>query len=235
MYPHIKPIILILAATCSVVSISRAATLTDDVVYETVAVFSGATLTNHTFEISRAGTYHATLTDFRFPKPLAHASLSIADDRVALARLDEPGSVFFDGGPGLYSVDLSATADAGFIEQEKSRLRAAILQERKQRGNAWWRRLSPERKAAKKALWASWTKEDKAARRKQNLAQIARAVDQRLETSALGQYGIQIARVAVAPASLVGVRIDASPVPLPPVFQLFGSGLLALAGVSRRK
>ena len=120
------------------------------VVYDRVELFQTQAYFTDTFEISEAGSYKATLTDFEFPAPMIATGISVTTATDLLGSLLAPGSFNFDATPGKYFVSFIGFADT--------------------------------------------------------------------DVPQLGQYGIEISQV-----------------PIPAAIWLFGSGLLGLVGIARRK
>ena len=120
------------------------------VVYDKVELFQTETFFTDMFEISEAGNYRATLTDFEFPMPMVATGMSVTTATDLLGNLLAPGSFNFDATPGKYFVSFFGFADTS----------------------------APQ----------------------------------------LGQYGIEISQVSV-----------------PAAVWLFGSGLLGMIGIARRK
>ena len=120
------------------------------VVYDKVELFQTGAFFTDMFEISEAGSYKATLTDFEFPEPMISAGMSVVTATELLGSLLAPGSFTFDAMPGNYFVTFYGFADTS----------------------------APQ----------------------------------------LGQYGIEISQV-----------------PVPAAVWLFGSGLIGLVGVARRR
>ena len=130
-------------------------------VYEEVELFQTETFFTDSFDISEAGVYKATLTDFNFPAPMSDTGMNVTTTTDSLGSLMAPGSFTFDATPGTYFVSFFGFADI----------------------------LTP--------------------------AQYRRCF---LPKTQLGMYGI-----------------DISAVPVPAAAWLFGSGLIGLAVVARRK
>ena len=120
------------------------------VVYDKVELFQTGAFFTDMFEISEAGSYKATLTDFEFPIPMLATGMSVTTATDLLGSLLAPGSFNFDATPGKYFVSFIGFADT--------------------------------------------------------------------DVPQLGQYGIEISQV-----------------PIPAAIWLFGSGLLGLVGIARRK
>jgi hypothetical protein len=110
---------------------------------------------NDVFEITEAGSYLATLTDFGFPVPMVATGMDVTTSTDLLGKLTAPGSFIFDATPGNYFVSFFGFADV---------------------------------------------------------------FSDKLPDTRLGQYGIEITQI-----------------PVPPAAWLFGSGLLGMIAISRRK
>jgi hypothetical protein len=124
------------------------------VVFNKVELFQTETFFTDMFEITDAGSYMATLTDFEFPVAMIDTGMNVTTATESLGSLLAPGSFTFDAAPGEYFVSFFGFADT-------------------------------------------------------------------FTSTQLGQYGIEISQV--------------SAVPVPAAVWLFGSGLLGLIGVARRK
>ena len=121
------------------------------VVYEKVELFQTETFFTDMFEITDAGNYQATLTDFDFLAPMELTGLNVTTATESLGSLVKPGSFTFDAEPGEYYVSFYGLAG---------------------------------------------------------------------KPTLISQYGIEISQVVV---------------PVPAAVWLFGSGLLGLIGIARRK
>ena len=130
-------------------------------VYEKVELFQTETFFTDSFDISEAGLYKATLTDFNFPVPMIDTGMNVTTTTDSLGSLMAPGSFMFNTMPGTYFVSFFGFADT----------------------------LTP--------------------------AQLRHCFHPKTQ---LGMYGI-----------------DVSAVPVPAAAWLFGSGLIGLAVVARRK
>jgi hypothetical protein len=62
-------------------------------------------------EISEAGSYNVTLTDFEFPIPMLATGMSVTTATDLLGRLEAPGSFNFDATPGKYFVSFFGFAN----------------------------------------------------------------------------------------------------------------------------
>ena len=130
-------------------------------VYDKVELFQTETFFTDSFDISEAGVYIATLTDFNFPDPMIDTGMNVTTTTDSLGSLMAPGSFKFNAMPGTYFVSFFGTADILTPSQLK-------------------RRFPPK--------------------------------------TQFGMYGI-----------------DISAVPVPAAAWLFGSGLIGIAFVARRK
>ena len=81
------------------------------VVYDKVELFQTGAFFTDMFEISEAGSYKATLTDFEFPIPMLATGMSITTATDLLGSLLAPGSFNFDATPGKYFVSFFGFAD----------------------------------------------------------------------------------------------------------------------------
>jgi hypothetical protein len=140
----------IAAMTVGVLLFTAGTSWANTVVYEKVELFQTETFFTDMFEVTDAGSYLATLTDFEFPVPMVATGMSVTTATDLLGSLLAPGSFTFDVMPGSYFVSFFGFADTS----------------------------APQ----------------------------------------LGQYGIEISQV-----------------PVPAAIWLFGSGLLGLVGIARRK
>lgn len=82
-----------------------------DTVYEKVELFQKSTVFTDSFEISDAGIYKATLTDFSFPEPMLVTKMNVTTSTDMLGSLMAPGSFTFDATPGTYFVSFFGKAD----------------------------------------------------------------------------------------------------------------------------
>ena len=81
------------------------------VVYDKVELFQTGVFFTDMFEISEAGSYKATLTDFEFPIPMVATGMSVTTATDLLGSLLAPGSFNFDATPGKYFVSFFGFAD----------------------------------------------------------------------------------------------------------------------------
>jgi len=81
------------------------------VVYDKVELFQTETFFTDIFEITEAGSYLATLTDFEFPVPMVAAGMSVTTATDSLGSLLAPGSFNFDATPGSHFVSFFGFAD----------------------------------------------------------------------------------------------------------------------------
>jgi hypothetical protein len=80
-------------------------------VYEKVELFENSMIINDVFEITEAGSYLATLTDFEFPVPMVATGMDVTTATSTLGMLKAPGSFIFDATPGNYFVSFFGIAD----------------------------------------------------------------------------------------------------------------------------
>ena len=191
------------------------------VVFEKVELFQGKTLFTDTFQISSAGSYQATLTDFEFPKPMKKMGLNVTTSTDTLGSLFAPGSFDFEADPGTYYVSFFALAGSGKNrdkDAEKRTGRDEEKHENRQRDKERHQSMSGKHKPAKQE-------------KRDHFEEWAKGYAMRHDHSDdwgqghgmmnLGQYGIQIEQTAV--------------VPLPAAAWLFISGLLGMTGVGLRR
>ena len=82
-----------------------------DTVYEKVELFQTETFFTDSFEISDAGVYMATLTDFSFSAPMIDTGMNVTTAKDWLGGLMAPGSFTFNATPGSYFVSFFGAAD----------------------------------------------------------------------------------------------------------------------------
>ena len=80
-------------------------------VYEKVELFQTEAFFTDSFEISDAGTYKATLTDFSFPAPMVNSGMNVTTATDLLGSITAPGSFMFNATPGSYFVSFFGIAD----------------------------------------------------------------------------------------------------------------------------
>ena len=80
-------------------------------VYDKVELFQTETFFTDSFEISEAGAYKATLTDFNFPVPMIDIGMNVTTTTDSLGSHMAPGSFKFNAMPGTYFVSFFGTAD----------------------------------------------------------------------------------------------------------------------------
>ena len=80
-------------------------------------LFQTLTFFTDTFEISDAGSYMATLTDFDFPAPMIGTGMSVTTATDVLGSLMAPGSFNFNATPGKYFVSFFGLADVSTVSQ----------------------------------------------------------------------------------------------------------------------
>ena len=81
------------------------------VVYEKVELFETQKIFTEQFEITEAGSYIATLTDFELPVPMVETGMDVTTATDLLGKLLAPGSFIFDATPGNYKVTFFGFAD----------------------------------------------------------------------------------------------------------------------------
>lgn len=83
------------------------------VVYEDVSFFNGVGTQSDAFKISTAGTYKATLTDFKFPNTFtANFGLLVGTSNAEKGETLGAGSFMFDATPGTYWASVFGVTDA---------------------------------------------------------------------------------------------------------------------------
>jgi hypothetical protein len=119
---------------------------------------------------------------------------------------------------------------------EKRRLIDEEQQRRREIKAARWNSLTEEEQLAKKKLkkdrWNSRSKAEREERRERREKALGIWAEEQLATTNIGQYGIEISMLE---GTVPLEKVASSVVPLPAAAWLFGSGLLALAGLGRRK
>jgi len=85
------------------------------IVFEKVVSFRNNFNFTKLFNIEKAGTYDASLTDFTFPNPLKTISLNITDSSISYGQLFDVGSFTFEALPGDYYISLFAEVDPDFL------------------------------------------------------------------------------------------------------------------------
>ena len=81
-------------------------------VYEKVELFQTETFFTDSFDISEAGLYKATLTDFEFPEAMVKSGMAVTTATELLGSVDAPGSFTFDATLGQYFVSFFGEAGA---------------------------------------------------------------------------------------------------------------------------
>ena len=84
-------------------------------VYDKVELFQTETFFTDSFDISEAGVYKATLTDFNFPAPMSNTGMNVTTTTDSLGSLMAPGSFMFNATPGTYFVSFFGTAGTADI------------------------------------------------------------------------------------------------------------------------
>lgn len=198
-----------------------ASSLEDGVVYSKTGTFNKEISFTDDFRIGESGLYQATLRDLENTRPFKESSLKVSSGSDSLGSRSSPGAFTFEAGLGDYAVSLFASVMVS--EEEKQRM---IEDTRKALGKAWSQRQSPEQKKANKAMWSTWTPEQWQANEKQVKRNVNRRVEEQLASMSQGEYDIEIA---------VLNNNGGSPVPVPAAVWLFGSGLMGLIALARRK
>lgn len=108
----IQALMVVVAAMLAPVMASAAVISIDDTHnYEDVGFLSGTAGVTNAFDVALAGSYRATLTDFKFPDAFQALQLIVTSSTQEYGRITSPGSFLFDATPGRYYV--SVTGDAG--------------------------------------------------------------------------------------------------------------------------
>lgn len=199
---------------------------TGTVVYEKVDTFKNTVHLTDTVQITTAGTYIATLTDYETDKPFTESSLDIATDRETVAHLSGPGQVTFEAGAGDYLLNLFASVldDTGAYEEQRQEFFETIRQERRDR---WFASLTDEELANYRAMWKQESAEEKQARLQERDDRVWRYVDHKFEyPSEYGKYGVKVVFKGDGEENVV---------PVPAALWLMGSGLVGLVAVGRRR
>lgn len=83
------------------------------VVYEDVSFFNGVGTQSDAFKISTAGTYKATLTDFKFPNTFtSNFGLLVGTSNTEMGETHGAGSFMFDAAPGTYWANIYGVTNA---------------------------------------------------------------------------------------------------------------------------
>ena len=106
-----KKAIKIAVMTIGVLLFTAGNSWANTVVYDKVELFQTETFFTDMFEITDAGSYLATLTDFEFPTSMIDAGMSVTTATDLLGSLLAPGSFNFDATPGNYFVSFFGFAD----------------------------------------------------------------------------------------------------------------------------
>ena len=205
-------------------------------VYEKVEIFKNHVHFTDGFTINTKGVYEATLTDFKFPNAFKKSGMNITTGTNSLGELLGTGSFTFEAGPGDYHVSMFAqVGGSDGYAAEKQRLIAERKQQRKENRLARWNNLTKAEREQKRDIWKSRTKEEREARREERKNALDSWAEEQLADLKLGQYGIQINMLeAIHNSDTVGDAVAPAVVPVPAAAWLFGSGILALAGIGRR-
>jgi len=226
------PVLLLLSGFVAAGNV-MAASVTGDTIYEKVDMFNKYVHFTDGFTIDTKGVYEATLTDFEFPNAFKASGMNITTGSDSLGKLLGPGTFTFEAGPGNYYVSMFAEAGGSqayaeekhyLIDEEKQRRREINLARRNN--------LTEEEQLANKALWESRSEAEREERRERREKALSTWADEQLAGINMGQYGIEISMID---GTLPSVSDASSVVPIPAAVWLFSSGMLALAGVGRRK
>ncbi len=106
-----KKIFRIVVMTIGTLLITTGNSWATTVVYEKVGLFKTETFFIDEFEISEAGSYMATLTNFDFPAVMIDTGMNVFTATHMLGRTLVAGSFTFDATPGMYSVGFFGIAD----------------------------------------------------------------------------------------------------------------------------
>ncbi|MCO6411549.1 MAG: hypothetical protein J5I92_02280 [Thiogranum sp.] len=181
----------------------------DSQVYAKVELFKGSIHFTDSFHVDTAGDYRAVLTDFAFPDPLGDTAFNITTATTSLGSLFGPGEVSFSALPGNYFISLFAVAAPA--------------------PTAMAQRFS--RQSAQNASSRIARRYNRDADDDYGLRTVAARPGATSHDLTLGQYGIEITRVALA------TSVPTAVIPVPAAIWLFGSGLAALVamGAARRR
>ena len=105
-----KKVIKTAVMTIGVLLFTASTSWASTVVYEKVELFQTETFFTDMFEITDAGNYQATLTDFDFLAPMELTGLNVTTATESLGSLVKPGSFTFDAEPGEYYVSFYGLA-----------------------------------------------------------------------------------------------------------------------------
>jgi hypothetical protein len=209
---------------------ASAVSLTGDVIYKKVDMFSGSVHFTDNFTVQSQGVYRATLTDFEFPNPFTSSGLNITTATDSLGKLLGPGSVTFDAAPGDYFVSMFASVASMSAEQKNSMIKADLKKHAQER----WGTLTEVEKQTRRESRKSRSPEQRKKSQEKAWARAERRVEEQLANlDDFGQYGIQIALVETD-AGYPGDANGAAVVPLPGALWLFGTGLIGLLGFGRK-
>ncbi len=230
------PVLLLLSSFVAAGNV-MAASVTGDTIYEKVDMFNNYVHFTDGFTIDTKGVYEATLTDFEFPNAFKASGMNITTGSDSLGKLLGPGTFTFEAGPGNYYVSMFAEVGGSQAYAEKKH---HLIDEEKQRRReskaARWNSLSKKEQLAKKELkkerWNSRSDAEKERSRERWEKALGTWADEQLAGINMGQYGIEI---SMTDGTLPSVSAASSVVPIPAAVWLFSSGMLALAGIGRRK
>lgn len=217
----------------TLVALLTVTTAASAAVYETVDLFKGKTFFTDSFEVDTAGTYHAALTDFEFPRPMKRMALNVTTSKDTLGSISAPGSFDFEATTGTYYVSFFALADH---EKEHNKDAKQKKHKNKKKNNGTKKDTDKQQKHKNRQ------QHSKAKHRKSGNSQ--REKRERRDTWAqmndmmnLGQYGIEIAYLDDSGTGMQpGYPGDGNAaVPIPAAVWLFGSGLLGITGLGFRR
>jgi len=195
-----------------------------DIVYQDSSVFKHEILVEDEFNIETAGFYQATLSDLMNTTPFTSSGLTIMSGASTLGSLSAPGSFVFEATSGEHNIDFFASITVSDETKE-----ALIETMHMERFEAWKASLSTEELNAYRETWKNRTDEERSIRRTEVYEANKRRVEKELDEMT-GEYDVVVSHV-----DGYGNEEDINPVPTPAAAWLFGSGLLGLAGVIRRK
>lgn len=226
--------VLVLLSGCMATGHVLAASVTGDVIYQKMDSFYGSAHITDSFTINARGLYQAKLTDFETSSAFKSSGLEVTHKSDSLGKLAGPGMFTFQAGPGDYNVNMFAVlGPLQASEKEKQRLIDEEHQRRVEIKAALWDSLTKEQKWARKEqhkeIWESMSEAERQERQERREKARNKWVENQLASMNTGKYGIEISRLG----GLEGTGVSA--VPLPAAAWLFGSGMLALAGLGRRK
>jgi hypothetical protein len=223
----------LLLSGCLLVGNTLAASLGDGVVYSKTGTFNKAISFTDDFRIGQSGLYQATLKDLENTRPFTESSLEVSSGSDSLGSLSSPGAFTFEAGPGDYAVSLFASvAEVTVSDEEKQRILDDLHKADQAAGTTWWHSLSREQKEAHKSEVSIWSDEQRQANRERVEKRQALLVEEYLVSMSQGEYDIEIALLGT---NAGGPGTGVSEVPVPAAVWLFGSGLMGLIALARRR